>query len=281
MKIEFLGSGRRKKSKEKTSLKMISLISFFSGAALVMMNFLVFRAFPQIYTIVNIAAAFIILGIPLVYRYGDYRDVRSIEAIFPRYLRDISENINTGMTLPQALRATRSTDYGVFTPHARELSAKVSWGIPLEKALQEFAKKTKSRTMKRNVQTISEAYHSGGTVGTILSSVAQSLQELERIKKERSASIYAQMVNGYLIYVIFLGVMIGLSSILVPAFVRFGGGQENLQGAFTEIFRSLTVIQGFFAGIAIGKMAEGTIVAGLKHAVVLVIFGYTALVIFA
>ena len=144
----------------------------------------------------------------------------------------------------------------------------------------EFAKKTKSKTMKRNVQTISEAYHSGGTVGTILSSVAQSLQELERIKKERSASIYAQMVNGYLIYVIFLGVMIGLSSILVPAFVRFGGGQENLQGAFTEIFRSLTVIQGFFAGIAIGKMAEGTIVAGLKHAVVLVIFGYTALVIF-
>lgn len=279
MKV-FLGSKKKKKT-EKLSLRTLSVLSFICGAALVAFNFFMFSSMPQIYTILNIVSAFIILGVPLIYKYSDYRDIRVVEAMFPVYLRDIAENISTGMTLPQAMRATQSNDYGVFTPYAKELSAKVSWGIPLEQALQDFAKKTKSKSMKRNVQTISEAYHSGGTVATILSSVAQSLQELERIKKERAASIYAQMVNGYLIYIIFLGVMIGLSSILVPAFVRFGGGTEDLQGAFVEIFRSLTVIQGFFAGIAIGKMAEGTIVAGLKHAIVMVIFGYTALVIFA
>ena len=41
-----------------------------------------------------------------------------------------------------------------------------------------------------------------------------------------------------------------------------------------------TAIQGFFAGIAIGKMAEGTVIAGVKHALVLIVFGYTAFILF-
>ena len=68
--------------------------------------------------------------------------------------------------------------------------------------------------------------------------------------------------------------MIGLSTVLVPAF-QFNEGSEGLQEVFGEIFRALIVIQGFFAGMSIGKMAEGTFIAGFKHALVLVVFGYT------
>jgi len=262
------------------SLRTVTAVSFASGGSILLINYLLLAKFAQIYAIVNLAAGAIILGTPLIYKYNEYKKIKKIEVIFPRYLRDIAEGISTGMTLPQAMKSATKNDYDVFTPYAKELSAKVTWGIPLETVLNDFAKSTGSKNMKRNVQTIIEAHHSGGTIDTILRSVAQSLQELERIKKERSASVYAQMINGYLIYVIFLGVMIGLATILVPAFTRFGGGAADLQAAFIEIFRSLTVIQGFFAGIAIGKMAEGTIVAGIKHALALVIFGYSAFLIF-
>jgi len=183
------------------------------------------------------------------------------------------------MTLPQAMRATSSIDYGVLTPYIREMASKVSWGITFEKIMEDFAKKTGSKSMKRNVQTIIETHRSGGAMDTILKSVAQSLIELERIKKERSASVYAQMINGYLIYIVFLGVMIGLSSVLVPAF-RLGETLPDLQGVFAEIFRALIIIQGFFAGLAIGKMAEGNLIAGIKHSLVLVVFGYSAFLIF-
>jgi type II secretory pathway component PulF len=124
-----------------------------------------------------------------------------------------------------------------------------------------------------------ETHKSGGQIATILVSVAQSLQELEKIKKERSASVYSQMINGYLIYVVFLGVMIGLSTVLIPAF-KLGETLPDLNKAFIEMFRALTVIQGAFAGLAIGKMAEGTLTAGIKHAMVLVIFGYSVFMIF-
>lgn len=278
-KFKAMLSGKKPHT-NRPNLVTISLVSFAGGGVLALFNRFVFRDFPQLEAAFNLIAAFIVLGIPLIYKYGEYRQIKKIEVLFPKYLNDISENISTGMTLPQAMKAATRNDYQELSSYVKDLYAKVQWGVPLEKVLADFAKRTGSKTMKRNVQTIIEAHRSGGTIDTILKSVAQSLQELERIKKERSSSIYAQMVNGYLIYVVFLGVMIGLSTILVPAFTRFGTSSSDLQAAFVEIFRSLTVIQGFFAGIAIGKMAEGTIVAGIKHAMALVIFGYSTFLIF-
>ena len=230
---------------------------------------------------VNLVAMIVIVGMPLFYRYNAYKKTKRIELLFPKYLRDVAENISVGMTLPQAMKSASTNDYAELTPYVKAMSNKIEWGIPFDKVLMDFASHTGSKSMRRNIQTINEAHRSGGTIDTILKSVAQSLQELEIIKKERSISVYSQMVNGYTIYVIFLGVMIALSTVLVPTFNSFGGVQPGMQEAFTEIFTSITVIQGFFAGIAIGKMAEGSLMAGIKHSLVLVIFGYSMFLIFA
>ncbi|MBI4170863.1 MAG: type II secretion system F family protein [Candidatus Aenigmarchaeota archaeon] len=269
----------KKKKSRPLGLKKISLISFAAGSALLYVNILLFSSETQIFAIFNLIAAVIVLGIPLTIKFKIYRNIKEIEAQFPKYLRDIAQNIGAGMTLPQAIKSTLVNNYGVLNPYIKEVSAKISWGVSFEKAMHDFAVKTKSTTMRRNIQTIIETHRSGGQIDTILVSVAQSLQELEKIKKERSASVYAQMINGYLIYIVFLGVMIGLATVLIPAF-RLEETLPDLQKVFVDMFRSLTVIQGFFAGIAIGKMAEGTLIAGLKHSMVLVIFGYSAFLIF-
>lgn len=268
-----------RKKRRRMGLKEVSLITFMIGAALLYINILAFADRPQIFAAVNLVAAVIILGFPLVYKYNDYRNTKQIESMFPKYLRDVAQNIAAGMTLPQAMKTVTTNDYGVLNQHIRELSAKISWGVSFEKGMHDFAQKTRSSSMRRNIQTVIETHKSGGRIDTILNSVAQSLQELEKIKKERSASVYAQMINGYLIYVVFLGVMIGLATILIPAF-RLGETLPDLQQVFIDMFRALTVIQGFFAGLAIGKMAEGTLVAGIKHSMVLVILGYSAFLIF-
>ena len=260
--------------KNVSQFQQISIASGAAGAALIIANIFLFPHIAQLSAIANLGAAVLILGVPLMYKYGEYHRVRRIEEMFPKYLDDVSENIAAGMTLPQALRSIADIDYDALNPYIKEIAAKVTWGVPFEKIMEEFAKKTGSKTMKRNVQTIIETHRSGGSMDTVLRSVAQSLIELEKVKKERSASICAQMINGYVIYVVFLGVMIGLSTVLVPAF-QFNEDSSALQGTFGEIFRALIVIQGFFAGMSIGKMAEGTFIAGFKHALVLVVFGYT------
>lgn len=260
--------------------KELTLITTFTGVALVYLNVRFFANQPQIFSILNLVAVIITLGIPLMSKYSDYKNVKKIEELFPKFLSDVTSNIRSGMTLPQAIRATTSNYYDVLTPHVHQINAKISWGIPLDIVLMDFADRVKSDTLRRTVQTIIEAHRSGGTIDTVLEAVVESVQELEKIKKERSASVYSQMINGYLIYVVFLGVMIGLSTFLIPSFqLQEGGGGTELSALYVELFRNLIVIQGFFAGIAIGKMSEGTVIAGMKHALVLVIFGYTAFVL--
>ena len=170
--------------KFKMNLKILSVITLCAGAPMLLFNFLYFSQYPEIYAILNLVGAVIIVGIPLLYRYSEFKKIRKIEEIFPKYLNDIAENISAGMTLPQAIRSTGSIDYGVMNPYVHEMASKVTWGITFEKIMEDFAKKTGSKNMRRNVQTIIETHRSGGSMDTVLKSVGQSLIELERIKKE-------------------------------------------------------------------------------------------------
>lgn len=253
----------------------ISIMTTTAGIMLLIINFKFFSNFAQLFAMLNMVSAVIILGFPVMYRYTQFNKVKKIERMFPKYLRDISESIAAGMTLPQAMRSVTKNDYDVLNQHVCDISAKISWGIPFDKVLNDFSLSTGSAMMKRNVQSIIETHRSGGSMDTVLKAVSESFNEIEKIKKERSTSVYSQMINGYMIYIVFLGVMIGMSSMLIPAFHFDETSNVEMAGMFKEIFRSLIVIQGFFAGISIGKMAEGTIVAGIKHAIVLVVFGYS------
>lgn len=266
------------KIKVEMNLVNVSLISLLAGLLIIYVNLTYLVKTPQLFALMNLLTAVIILGLPLIFRYTLYSKAKKIESVFPRFLKDVTGNVNAGMTLPQAIRSTLTNDYEALNPYVRELSAKISWGISLERALTDFSAKVKSKIIKRTVQTINEAHKSGGTMNTVLEAVAETSQEIEKIKKERSASIYAQMINGYLIYVIFLGVMIGMSAFLIPAF-EFGEGAEELKGVMPELFRNLVLIQGLFAGLSVGKMAEGTLTAGVKHALALTLLGYSVFLI--
>ena len=48
-----------------------------------------------------------------------------------------------------------------------------------------------------------------------------------------------------------------------------------------RVFFHMSTIQAFFGGLVAGKMGEGTVGAGLKHSVILMISGYLALRLFA
>ena len=264
----------------KLNFKRVSLLTTLIGLVILSLNFTYVHSESQLFSIINLIAGVIVLGVPLLYRYSLYSRIKKVESLFPNLLRDITENINAGMTLPQAIRTVTNNEYSVLTPYVKEMNAKISWGISFERVLSDFGKKLGSENLNRTIQTIIEAHRSGGTMNTVLEGVADSLKELEKIKKERSSSVYGQMINGYLIYIVFLGVMIGLSTFLIPTFRFEESAAADLPKVFPELFRSLIVIQGFFAGMAVGKMAEGTLLAGVKHSLVLATFGYTAFLFF-
>jgi len=267
----------------------------FSGAAaaaLLLANFFVFeRVYGNFFfTIVNIATGFVLLVPPTIVHYYRYRDIRSVEERFPDFLRDVVEGLRGGMTLPLAMETASRNKYGALSKHVNAMVAQISvWGVPFEKALRNFAEASKSKVVARAVSTIIESHRSGGDIAEVLSSVGLATVEIDKIKRERASRIYAQMTTGYIIFFVFVGVMVGMTKFLIPALAvpsvpALGAAAGAAAAApapgpvdLGPIFRNLAIIQGAFAGLAIGKMAEGTLAAGWKHAVAMSLIGYTAL----
>jgi len=214
--------------------------------------------------------------------YGEIKRQKGVELQFLEFVRSLVETVKSGITLPMSILHVSKEDYGALTPHIRKLSHQVEWGITLHKALVTFAEDTDNEVIKRSVSIIIEADESGGDIGEVMSSVAESVINVKKMKEERKASTYSQVVQGYIVYFIFIGIMLVLQLWLFPKLVNLrgplqsglgmlggvgGGGVEPMNLDF--VFFSLIMIQGFFAGIMIGKFSEGTLKNGLIHSLIL------------
>ena len=162
-------------------------------------------------------------------------------------------------------------------------------GIPVQAAFETFARDLGSSTVSRAVVIISESEKAGGDIGSVLESVAKSIAQVDKLRKERRAAMYNLVVQGYIIFFIFIVIMLvmefkvlpiasGLSTGLgggnigqLSGIGGIGGGNLMTPEQLTKPFIWLLVTQGLFIGLVIGKLSEGRIKDGLKHSFVLMV----------
>jgi flagellar protein FlaJ len=256
------------------------------GAAIIAVNFiLVADSFPLLFPIINVAGS-LVAAVPMVLIiYTRYKTNMEIEQQFIVFIRDLGDSINSGMTLPLALNHCSRNDYMSLTPYVNEMAAQVDWGIPFKRALETFAKKVDSASVKRSITTIVETYKAGGKISDTLSSINKSLVTVDKIKKERSSSVHSQVVTSYMIFFVFIFILVIMQSFLVPSLTQRSvssvsmsvtGAPQNMPTGqdYSNTFTVFILMQGFFAGLATGKMAEGSIISGLKHSMILIVTGY-------
>lgn len=292
--------------KNKTDLKkylkeneeaVILALSIVVAAILLMVNFYYIRPtnVEVVFNLINILILTVLM-VPIgIVRYSKHKAVKEVEERFPDFIREVVEGLRGGMSLPLALKYAAKTDYGALNPHVKRMVSQISWGVPFEKALKDFTRAVKSKVIARAVSVIIEVHRSGGELAEALDSVTKATMEVEKIRSERRATIASQMMQGYMIFFVFIGIMIGIQEFLLPTIASqttssaattslFGQEvteisrvQINIE-EYASMFSRLAIIQGIFAGLVIGKLAEGTISAGTKHAIIMSLIGYMALV---
>lgn len=225
-----------------------------------------------------IIAAIAFLSVPSISEYMSYRKIKEIESRLPDFLLDVVGAINSGMPFTIALKTVSTHNYGSLSPYVKRMAAQIDWGVPFQRILEDFSREIKSKTVSIAMNTIIEANRSGGNITEVLKATASSVSEIDKLKKERSSRVYSQLVNGYVIFFVFLGVMITLQGNVFPTLSVSGTGDPEF---YHTSFRNLILIQGMFSGLAIGKMSEGTLSAGFKHSSILVIVGFAAFTLLA
>ncbi|NCN99040.1 hypothetical protein COU62_01390 [Candidatus Pacearchaeota archaeon CG10_big_fil_rev_8_21_14_0_10_35_219] len=206
--------------------------------------------------------------------------------MFLEFSRNLAESVKTGTPISSSIINMGGKNYGSLTPHVSKLANQISLGIPLRKAFATFGIEVKSDTIRRAVGSIREAEAAGGEIDRILDSVANSINQIEKLKKERRSAIYSLVVQGYIIFLIFVGIMLVMEFKILPLTSGIGnlegissfGGIGGTGGATPEQlskpFLYLLLIQGIFAGFTIGKLSEGNILSGIKHSFVLTLLAF-------
>ncbi len=253
--------------------------------------------FQQLMFIILNLSAMLLTAAPIMYiKYNQYMAQKRMEEKFPEFLRDVVEGTRAGMSLPQAIQNTETGSYGPLDDKVEKMNAQLDWGIPFDQVLKNFGEETGSDVVKRSVDTIIQAYESGGHIQDVLESVGDNIRTIRQLKEERESQLYGEMITGYIVYFIFIGILVALMNYLLPnlataqeslgggGFSAFGGGgggslQENIT-LYEDWFQRLVFIQALFSGLIIGKLAEGELKAGFKHMAILFAVGYLATTFF-
>lgn len=271
-------------------LKKAHWIGIIFGLIILSVDFFLFYGENLFFFLVGIAAAIIMLPFVATTIFETNVEKEKNEQ-FLEFTRALAENVKGGTPIGQSIRNMRNKNFGSLTENIGKLANQISIGIPMSKALDIFADDIGSISVKRAISLIKEAEMAGGKIDDILDSVAASIYQVEKLKKERAASISSLVVQGYIIFFIFIGIMLVMQFKIIPLTkdVQSVGGLGGIgatgvgglpvggSGPAPDLSRPLLVmllLQGFFSGIAIGKLSEGSIKAGIKHSFVMVVAAF-------
>jgi flagellar protein FlaJ len=214
-----------------------------------------------------------------VLNYVDYRWKRSIDEHLPDLFRSIVQAQETGMALPQAIEEASKRRYGALTPELKRMAAQMSWGMPFEEALQSFSRRVDTRLTRQSVPLIIEANRSGGRIERIFQPLSRFVESTLIAERERRAQTRPYVAIVYVAFFVFTFTIIMLfktfflqmSELSVLRFALLSPEETK------RLFFHMSFLQALFGGLVAGKMGEGTVGAGLKHSVILLVVGYLAL----
>jgi flagellar protein FlaJ len=266
---------------ENRTKKIVIAVSVLVAVAIVLFGYFTVGVSAALDDFVFFGLLAVISPIALL-NYIDYRWRKAVDEHLPDLFRSIVQAQETGMTLPKALEEAAERDYGPLTPELKKMTVQISWGASFEEALLAFGRRVGTVLTQRTVPMIIEASHSGGHVEKVFDPMGKFIQTTILLEKERKTQTRPYIAIIYVALFVFLFTIV----ILFKTFFTNVEGVVLLSmptsspADLKRIFLHLTLVQGFFSGLVAGKMGEGSISAGLKHSLVMMLLGFVALKFF-
>lgn len=269
------------------------IIGLIAALVIILISIIFFRGDRVFLFLIGIGLVVLILPFFLSL-IAENKEEREKNEEFLEFSRNLAESVKTGTPIGKSIINMSTKHFGSLTPHIRKLANQIALGIPIHQALDTFANDVDNQVVRRAITLIQEAESAGGEIDYILDSVAESVSQTEKLKKERKSAISNLVVQGYIIFFIFVGIMLIMQYKILPLTSGIGsvgsiGNLDNLDslggtgGAaqatvdpekLARPFLYLLFVQGIFTGLTIGKLSEGSLRGGMKHSIILSALSY-------
>jgi len=247
---------------------------------------------------IGLVGGFIIAILPTVMiQLNESKRRDNIDRNLPFFLLSIGGSVKAGMSLIRAIEETADRNMGSLTPELQNLRANISWGMPVDEAFDNFVERVDTRMARRVMVLLKLSMNIGGDVAGTIDVIQKHVTEMANVEKERKAALQPYIYTIYISFAVFLGITLIL---ITQFFVEIENVQAALRAAvegtaigtggvkgFDSILNisvpmlkktvfHMTIVEAIFGGLAAGKIGESSIIAGVKHVVVMTILAVVA-----
>ncbi|MCX6775075.1 MAG: type II secretion system F family protein [DPANN group archaeon] len=240
----------------------------------------------------TVSIGIILLAAPyFAISYFEFQRIKRAENAYPNFLRDLTQAVNSGMTIPQAVATVSETNYGELSKYVQRLQGWISWDLPFPQAWKNFTNAlSKSSMIQRINGVIIESFLAGGDIGAILESLSENVDTLKKMEDDKRSMMSQHLVVMYVVFFVFLSIVVILQQILLPILYlqRFGtfagvslGSSEILTiDYFKNLFFVMTMVQAASLGMIAGQITEEKLIAGFKHVIIMLSIGIFVFLLF-
>lgn len=219
------------------------------------------------------------------FNYIKTKKKKQVENQLPDFLREISSATASGMTVFDAIDSASRGDHGHLTPEIRRMSAQLSWGISVQQALNNFAKRIGTDAVQRMVITINKALEIGGNTAAVFEAAAKEIDQAKRVEIQRKTEMSMYSIVIFISFFVFLAVILIIDKTIFTAIFDLQGkmaGQAIGNMRIAQIdhdllkytFFSFVLVQSMGGGLLGGFMMDGRLSSGVRFGFILVLVSF-------
>jgi Archaeal flagella assembly protein J len=191
------------------------------------------------------------------------------------FLRDLTEARKTGLSPERCIIDLSRNQYGAFSKHLKIIARQISWGMPLRKIYEDFAKRTYGWLERAGIFILVDAIDVGGGAPETFEVLASFSEDLEEIERQKRASLRPLMIIPYLTAILLIVVVVILVSFMKNLLTL---ARLSISSAeFIHFFLPPVIIIAAISGLVAGKISSSTIAGGFKHAVIMCLISLIAI----
>ena len=194
------------------------------------------------------------------------------------FTRDLTETRKTGMSPERCIMTLAERGekaYSGFTKHLKIIARQIGWGLSLRRIYQDFEKRVYGWLARAGVFIMIDAIDVGGGGPETFDVLASFMEDLEEMERNKRATLRPLLLIPYMTAIILVTVMVIMISFM-KSLLRLARVYISVP-EFVHLFLPPVVLIAVISGLVAGKISDGTVAAGFKHAVIMAVITLVAI----
>jgi len=232
---------------------------------------------PLDYTIVfglTLALSFVPTAI---YSMKIVRERWEIDKEYAEFLRDVTELRKSGFTPEKTFETLRYTRrYGAFDQLLDRMVKQIRYGVPIREVLSSIMLKLHSYYSRVFTFLLTETIDLGGASPQVLDMLANFASSIVSVQENMRSRLrplrYVPYIGAVILIVTLVVLIFSVVAIVTrigPGGIASGSSSSPLVNLLATSFSFTVTIDSFIMGLIAGKLGEGELSLGFRHAVVL------------